>query len=110
MDVEMTAETPSIDGAKWDIKTENGIVPILSGEKEDLQIATLAAFLEYGTIPQLQEVGVEWTAFLTGDLSFGALDVQIRQALQKADKSTYRINYDITGDRLTVAVSSGGNK
>ena len=97
---EFTAEYPI-----WDLKTEGNIVPIISGDQEALQIATLACFLEKGTIPQLPEAGVEWSAFLTKDKTFGELDAEIRQSLQKADKVEYQPSYEIEGDRLTLAVS-----
>lgn len=97
---EFTSEYPI-----WDIKTEGDIVPIISGDKEDVQTATLACFLEKGTIPQLPDVGVEWSAYLTKDKTFGELDAEIRDSLRKADKVEYQPNYEIDGDRLTLAVS-----
>lgn len=97
---EFTAEYPI-----WDVKTEGSIVPIISGDKESIQIATLACFLEKGTIPQLPEAGVEWSAFLTKDKTFGELDAEIRDSLRMADKVEYQPYYEIEGDRLTLAVS-----
>ena len=97
---ELTAEYPI-----WDLKTEGGIVPIISGDEEDVQIASLACFLERGTIPQLPEAGVEWTKFLTQNKSFGELDAEIRESLRKAGKMEFQPNYSIEGDRLTLAVS-----
>ncbi len=105
MDIEMKAEDNSGEYPVWDLKTDDGIVPIMSGEKENLQIATRACFLEKGTIPQLSEAGVEWTAFLTNEISFGELDAQIRESLRKADKSEYFPNYQIENDKLTLSVS-----
>ena len=89
----------------WDIKTEGDIVPIISGEEESVQTATLACFLEKGTIPQLPEAGVEWTKYLTSEKTFGELDAEIRESLRKADMVEYQPNYEIEGDRLTLAVS-----
>lgn len=101
----MKAEEFTADYPIWDVKTEGSIVPIISGDKENIQIATLACFLEKGTIPQLPEAGVEWTKFLTGDKMFGELDAEIRESLRKADKVEYQPNYEIEGDRLTLVVS-----
>lgn len=105
MDVEMKAEEFTTENPVWDLKTEEGIVPIISGDKEDVQIASLACFLEKGTIPQLPEAGVEWTQYLTGNKTFGELDAEIRDSLRKAGKVEFQPNYSIEGDRLTLAVS-----
>jgi hypothetical protein len=105
MDVEMRAEEFTSDAPIWDLKTEGDIVPIISGDKEDVQTATLACFLEKGTIPQLPDAGVDWASFLTKDRTFGELDAEIRQSLRNADKMDYQPNYQIDGDRLTLAVS-----
>ena len=101
----MRAEEFTSEYPVWDIKTDGDIVPIISGDKEDVQTATLSCFLEKGTIPQLPDVGVEWSAFLTKDKTFGELDAEIRDSLRKADKVEYQPNYQIDGDRLTLAVS-----
>lgn len=101
----MKAEDFTADFPIWDLKTEGSIVPIISDEKESIQVATLACFLEKGTIPQLPDAGVTWTEFLTGDKTFGELDAEIRESLKKADKIEYHPNYQIEGDRLTLVVS-----
>ena len=101
----MRAEELTTEYPVWDLKTEGGIVPIISGDKEDVQIASLACFLEKGTIPQLPDAGVEWTEFLTKDKSFGELDAEIRESLRKAGMMEFQPNYSIEGDRLTLAVS-----
>ena len=88
----------------WDIKTEDGIVPIISGDKEDTQVATLACFLQVGTIPQLPEAGVSWTDFLTGVKTFGEIDAQIRESIRNAGKFEYMPIYKIENDRLTLEV------
>lgn len=105
MNVEMLKEVDTDDSEVWDIKTEGNIVPILTGEQEDIQIALLSCFLEKGTIPQLPDMGVEWTKFLTKDLTFGELDMQIRDSLQNAGRLEFIPDYQIDGDRLTLTVS-----
>lgn len=105
MDIEMKAEEFTTEYPVWDLKTEGNIVPIITGDREDIQVATLACFLEKGTIPQLPDAGVEWTKYLTGDKTFGELDAEIRESLRKADKIVFQPNYQIEGDRLTLAVS-----
>ena len=101
----MRAEEFTSEYPVWDIKTEGDIVPIISGDKENVQTATLACFLEKETIPQLPEAGVDWTSFLTKDRTFGELDAEIRESLRHADRNDYQPNYEIDGDRLTLSVA-----
>ncbi len=105
MDMLMTAQT--IDGVHyptWDVKVENGNVPIVTGIMEDEQRAVLAGFLETGTIPLLPECGVPWVDYLTEKMTFGELDVAVRDSLQKAGADGYQPEYDLEGDRLTMKV------
>lgn len=100
----MKAEEFTATYPVWDIKTEGGVVPIISGEKEDIQVATLACFLQVGTIPQLPNAGVSWTDFLTGVKTFGEIDAQIRESIRNAGKYEYMPIYKIENDRLTLQV------
>lgn len=104
MDFKMKAEEISLDGTVWDVKVTNGIVPIILDEDERLQCATLAGFLIKGTVPQLPEVGVPWTDFLTKKISFGELDFYVRDSLSKVDKQTYYPSYEIVDEKLTMQV------
>lgn len=90
----------------WDIKVENNLVPIISGDEENMQNATLAGFLETGTIPQLPSVGVPWQEFLTNGLTFGELDSYIRQSIEAAGQENYYPQYEIDDEnqRLTMTV------
>lgn len=105
MDIEMQAEDMTGEHPIWDLKTEGGIVPIISGDEEDIQIASLACFLQKGSIAQLPEAGVDWTDYLTGDKTFGELDAEIRESLRKAGMEEYQPDYQIVGDKLTLVVS-----
>lgn len=104
MDMKMKAEEISTAGTSWDCKVINGIVPIISGDEEALQSATQAGFLIKGTIPQLPEVGVPWTEFLTNKMKFGELDFYVRDSLQKAGRETFYPQYDIVNDKLTMSI------
>lgn len=104
MDVEMRKEEQTSTDYIWDVKTDEGIVPIITGQKEDVQIATLAGLLQLGSIPQLPEAGVNWAGFLTGSVSFGELDGEIRDALIKAGKEDYMPVYSISGDKLILNI------
>ena len=104
MDLKMNAEENTADGVSWDCEVENGIVPIITDDTEDLQCATLAGFLIKGTIPQLAEAGVPWTDFLTGKMEFGVLDYYVRQSILNVGEDNYYPEYDIEEDRLTMSV------
>lgn len=104
MDLKMDVERQTDDAPVWDVKTEEGIVPIIMDDDEDVQCATLACFLERGTIPQLSSVGVDWAGFLTGGKTFGELDSEIRQSLRLAGMEEFQPDYQIVGDKLTLQV------
>lgn len=105
MDAQMKQEDITQNYPIWDLEVTNGIVPILTDDKEDIQTALLASFIEKGTIPQLPEHGVAWTDFLTGQITFGELDVLIRDSISKAGKDLYRPEYQIENDRLTLLIT-----
>ena len=100
----MNAEDITDAGVSWDCDVQNGNVPIIKDEKEDLQCATIAGFLITGTVPQLPEAGVPWTDFLTGKITFGVLDFYVRESLQNVGKDDYYPEYDIEGDKLTLMI------
>lgn len=105
MDLKMQSEVISSSAFPiWDLEVENGIVPIISGDEEEMQTATLSAFLQKGSIPQLENVGVPWTEFLTKQITFGDLDTYIRESLDNAGKSNFYPKYDISEDLLTMTV------
>lgn len=106
MDLKMKAEViTSTAHPVWDVKVENGNVPIISGDEEDLQTATLAGFLERGTIPLLPEAGVPWIDYITGKIMFGELDADIRDSLSAAAKDSFYPDYEIVDDKLTMTIS-----
>lgn len=105
MDMKMAAEVKRPNEYPiWDVKVENGIVPFVTGANEDLQRAILAGFLERGTIPNLPGQGVPWTRYLAKEITFGDLDVAVRESLRLAGADGYQPEYDLEGDRLTMMV------
>lgn len=105
MDIKLDTMDSSGDYPVWDISTENNISPILTDDDSDTQDATLACLLELNSIPQLDDVGVDWAGFLTGGKTFGMIDAEIRESLQKAGFDDFRPEYNIDGDRLTLTVT-----
>lgn len=104
MDLKMKAEDITTSGVSWDCDVQNGLVPIITDDKEDLQCATLAGFLITGTVPQLPEAGVPWTDFLTGKITFGVLDFYVRDSLLNVGKDNFYPEYDIEEDQLTMSI------
>ena len=104
MDLKMRAEDITTNGITWDCKVIDGIVPIVSGDEEELQAATQAGFLIRGTVPQLPDVGVPWTDFLTQKLTFGELDFYVRESLRLTEKETFYPKYNIENGKLTMSV------
>ena len=104
MDLKMNAEEITDQGVSWDCDVQNGLVPIITDDEEDLQCATLAGFLITGTVPQLPEAGVPWTDFLTGKITFGVLDFYVRESLLNVGKDNYYPEYDIEEDKLTMSI------
>ncbi len=104
MDLKMNAEDITSAGVSWDCEVQNGDVPIITDETEEVQNATLAGFLIVGTVPQLPDAGVPWTDFLTGKITFGVLDFYVRDSLMAAGKDEYYPQYDIEDDQLTMSI------
>lgn len=107
MDLKVQAQDITLQGTTWDVEVKDGIVPIISGNEEDLQEATLACFLELGSIPQLPERGVPWTDFLTNNITFGELDSYIRESITDSGKTEFYPEYQIVDDALTLTVGKG---
>jgi len=84
----------------WDLKVVNGIVPLISGDEEEAQRASVACFLQVGTIPQVPYAGVDWASFFLGRSSFGVLDTQVRSAIADSGAVDYEPYYDVVGDML----------
>lgn len=104
MDIKMKVEEITANDISWDCQVEDGIVPVLSAEEEELQDATQAGFLIRGTIPQLPDAGIPWTDFLTGKLTFGELDFYVRESLRKAEKETFYPQYNIENEKMTMTI------
>ena len=104
MDLKINAEYEGENNPIWDIKVKNGIAPIIYGEEENVQTATLACFLEKTSIPQLPDMGVPWTDYLTSQISFGELDAEVRQSIDNCGKSGFRPDYIVDGEHLTLTV------
>lgn len=110
MDMQLQSSVTSANQYQtWDYAVVNGIVPILhdSGSKtslEDNQAATVAAFIQKGTVPQLPTFGVEWVEFFTHQISFGVVDGDIKTNLNAIGLNKYYPTYDIVNENLVCKV------
>ena len=104
MDFKMTAMKRESETSIWECKVVNGIVPLISGDEENQQTATLAGLLIRGSIPQLPNVGVPWTDYLNKNITFGELDYYIRQSIIDSGETNYYPDYNIENDKLTMSI------
>ena len=80
----------------WDFQVAGNIVPILLGQIEQSQQAIVIAYTQKGLIPQVPQVGVNWTGLLAGNDNFSSIDTQIVQGLNQA-KLPYKPYYSLSG-------------
>ena len=105
MDIKMKAQSiSSISHPIWDVQVQKGIVPMISGDEEELQTATLAGFIEKGSIPLLPSSGVSWSQYLTGEITFGELDAEVRDSISEAGKDNFYPDYEIENDQLVMTI------
>ena len=97
MDALLT-NTQSIQGIYpyWDFQVVGNIVPILQGQIEQSQEAIVIAYTQKNLIPQLPDVGINWTGLLSGNENFSSIDVAIVQGLSQAGLP-YKPYYSLTG-------------
>jgi len=88
----------------WDYYVADGIVPILEGTLEESQSATMAAFIQRGTIPQLPEIGVQWVEYFMSEVPFNEIDNQIKNNLNLLSLIDYYPTYDFINDQLVAKV------
>ena len=107
MDLTMASSTPTTSNSfpTWDFDVQNGSVALISGDVENLQAATIAAFVQVGSVPQLPTVGVPWVEYLTGGATFGDIDAAIRKAALAANVANFTPQYDFENGKLTVTMS-----
>jgi hypothetical protein len=108
MDLKMNSTTIGTSSAfpVWDIDVVNGVAQIVTGDAEHVQKASMAAFIQVGSVPQLPGVGVPWVEFLTGGANFADLDAAIRKAAQAVDEPNFSPNYDFENGRLVVTMQA----
>ena len=101
-----SSDTTSTTFPVWDLAVTSGVVDFIDGNPGDVQAASIAAFLQLGSIPQLPDLGVPWVEFLTRQVSFGNLDAAIRQSAANANVSQFVPQYDILDGNLTVTMKA----
>lgn len=108
MDFTVGSSSPTTATAfpTWDLAVVSGIVPFITGDPADIQAASIGAFIQVGSVPQLPTIGVPWVEFLTGKATFGDLDAAIRQGAQNAGVPQFTPQYDILDGRLVVTMKA----
>ena len=101
-----SSETTGTSFPNWDLAVTSGIVPFIEGDPADVQAASISAFIQLGSIPQLPDIGVPWVEFLTKQVTFGNLDAAIRQSAANANVSKFVPQYDILNGNLTVTMQA----
>jgi hypothetical protein len=105
MDAKMQSSTIQIGQyPTWDYVVESGIVPILENEQEKSQNATVAAFIQIGTIPQLPTYGNPWVEYFMGEAPFSAVDGAIKSNLTAAGLIDYYPTYDLVDGNLVARI------
>lgn len=110
MDAQLqSSSTPADSYQTFDYFVDGNIVPVLDdagavNSLEDQQHAQLAAYLQYGTIPQLPSFGVQWVEYFTKQVNFGVVDGQIKSNLLAIGLPTFFPDYDIINQKLVVGV------
>jgi len=104
MDALLT-NTQFVNGAYpyWDFQIVGGIVPIISGSEEASQCAAVLAYTQFGLIPQLPSVGVNWTGMLTSVETLDSIDTQISTTINQA-QVPYKQTYQLNGRQLVVNI------
>ena len=98
--------TPQImDFPVWDWQTDptGTFVPVIDGAEADSQEASLYAYVDKNSIPQLPGIGVPWSEFLTGQNDFAGIDCAIRYNLSLAGLS-FQPSYDMINGQLVASV------
>ncbi len=88
----------------WDFVVEDGIVPILTGDEEIQQAASITCFLQLGSVPQIPGTGIPWLEYTNGNAQFNEVDSAIRNNLISLGIDTYAPDYDIVNGKIVVKV------
>ena len=103
----LMADSGALSGTSfmtWDFSLSGGAVPYIDGQQEADQRAQLAVFIQMGLVDQLPGVGVNWTAFLTKELSFDGLDAQIRNSLASTGDTNHAVKYSAIQDKMIITL------
>ena len=90
----------------WDISVSNGLPKILDGQSEEQQRAHVAAYLQKGSIPLLENTGNDWLDFFMSKKSFAEIDAQVRQNINDLTETfNYVPSYDITDNTMSLRIT-----
>ena len=113
--MDMLMESQTIENgvpSGWDFYLDNGISTAIFDTAETGQKATIACFLERGSIPAIEQAGIQWPEYLTGAVEARELDSQMRLAIRALTGGVDYIPFYYEKDgrlRVTVQGVNNGN-
>lgn len=94
--MDMLMDTQSLSSgfpSDWDFYLDNGLSVVLDYDQERNQLAAIAAYIELGSIPGIEQTGIPWPEFMTGDIEARALDAEIRLSIKTATSAMLNVPY-----------------
>jgi len=89
----------------WDFFLQDGDIVTLSDKQETRQLAAIAAYLERGSVPNVEQAGNQWAERLVNEATPNELDSQVRIAMQQATgTSNYMPVYSIKNSTLKLSI------
>ena len=106
MDALTVTYTNELKERIWDFQiTADGTLATVESSAETKQRATVASFLQRGTVPQLPDTGTQWAEFLMGSILPSELNSQVLENIHElADTYSYTPRYVTKDGRLYVTI------
>lgn len=113
--MDMLMDSQSLENgvpSDWDFHLEDGLSMALFDKVETAQRAAIACFIERGSIPAIEQAGVQWPEYLTGTVEARELDAQMRLAIRALTGGVEFVPFYYEKDgrlRVTVQGVENGN-
>jgi len=77
----------------WDIEVHNGSPRVISDDNEKVQRAMIASFIQKDTLPLMPNTGLDWSKYLTGEMSLSEIDAKARANINLYMESLMYVPY-----------------
>lgn len=77
----------------WDIEVHNGNPRVISDDNEKVQRAMIASFIQKDTLPLMPNTGLDWSKYLTGEMSLSEIDAKARANINLYMESLMYVPY-----------------